>query len=67
MYILYVNTNICFRPMALTVEKLLNDANTLITRLKDDDYTAERLIGSMQALNNRIDSMKQVLGDFIMG
>ncbi|XP_041365974.1 FGFR1 oncogene partner 2 homolog [Gigantopelta aegis] len=49
--------------MALTVEKLLNDANTLITRLKDDDFTAERLIGSMQALNNRIDAMKQYQDD----
>ena len=36
-----------FVSMAGTVEKLLNDANTLLPRLKDDDYTAEQLIGSI--------------------
>ncbi|KAK7491505.1 hypothetical protein BaRGS_00017334 [Batillaria attramentaria] len=44
--------------MALTVEKVLNDACMLITRLKDQDHQADTLISTTQVLNKRIEAMK---------
>ncbi|XP_046342138.1 FGFR1 oncogene partner 2 homolog isoform X1 [Haliotis rufescens] len=49
--------------MALTVEKLLSDASYLISRLKEHDSSADLLIANAQALNKRVDAMKQYQDD----
>ena len=46
--------------MAYTVEKLLWDAQTLVSRLKEHDCTADILISQTQTLQKRIDGMKEV-------
>jgi hypothetical protein len=46
--------------MALSFEKLLNDAKIMVTRLKDHDNSADIIIAQTQTLHNRINSMKQV-------
>lgn len=46
--------------MALSFEKLLNDAKIMVTRLKDHDNSTDIIIAQTQTLHNRIDSMKQV-------
>ena len=47
--------------MAYTVEKLLSDAASLVSRLKEHDCTADILISQTQTLHKRIDSMKEVI------
>ncbi|XP_050409826.1 FGFR1 oncogene partner 2 homolog [Patella vulgata] len=49
--------------MALTIERLLEDAHLLITRLKDHDATADILISNTQTLHTRVDGMKQYQDD----
>ncbi|KAK6191966.1 hypothetical protein SNE40_003530 [Patella caerulea] len=49
--------------MALTIERLLEDAHLLITRLKDHDATADVLISNTQTLHTRVDGMKQYQDD----
>lgn len=46
--------------MACTLEKVLGDARTLLERLKDHDTAAEGLIEQSGALNQRVQSMKEV-------
>ena len=46
--------------MALTVEKLLGDAHTLISRLKEQDCNADSIMSKSQVLHKRILAMKQV-------
>ncbi|XP_055899655.1 FGFR1 oncogene partner 2 homolog [Biomphalaria glabrata] len=49
--------------MALSVEKLLTDAHTLIIRLKDHDTLADSIIATTQTLFNKIEAMKQYQDD----
>ncbi|ESO97621.1 hypothetical protein LOTGIDRAFT_208777 [Lottia gigantea] len=49
--------------MALTIDRLLEDAHLLITRLKDHDSTADVLIANTQVLHTRVDGMKQYQDD----
>lgn len=49
--------------MALSFEKLLNDAKIMVTRLKDHDNSADIIIAQTQTLHNRINSMKQYQDD----
>lgn len=49
--------------MALSVEKLLNDAHTLIVRLKDHDNLADNMISTTQILYNKFEAMKQYQDD----
>ncbi|XP_029292530.1 suppressor of IKBKE 1 [Cottoperca gobio] len=46
--------------MACTLEKVLGDARTLLERLKEHDTAAEGLIEQSGALNQRVQSMKEV-------
>lgn len=46
--------------MALSVEKLLMDAHTLVVHLKDHDVLADNIIATAQALFNKVEAMKQV-------
>lgn len=46
--------------MAYTVEKLLNDAATLVNRLKEHDTVADILISHTENLQKRMDAMKEV-------
>ena len=46
--------------MALSVEKLLTDAHTLIVRLKDHDNLTDNMISTTQVLFNKFEAMKQV-------
>lgn len=47
--------------MALSIEKLLGDAQILVARLRDHDSTADILIAHTQTLHKRLDAMKQVM------
>ncbi|KAH9500477.1 FGFR1 oncoprotein partner 2 [Bulinus truncatus] len=49
--------------MALSVEKLLTDAHTLILHLKDHDTLADSIIATTQTLFNKIEAMKQYQDD----
>ncbi|KAK3796657.1 hypothetical protein RRG08_033117, partial [Elysia crispata] len=49
--------------MALSVEKLLTDAHTLIVRLKDHDDLADNMISTTQILFNKFEAMKQYQDD----
>ncbi|KAL8580096.1 hypothetical protein ACOMHN_051264 [Nucella lapillus] len=49
--------------MAVTVEQLLIDAATLITRLKKQDANADSITSTSQALHKRIEAMKQYQDD----
>ncbi|XP_076450802.1 FGFR1 oncogene partner 2 homolog [Babylonia areolata] len=49
--------------MALTVEKLLSDARTLISRLKEQDANADSIMSTSQVLHKRIEAMKQYQDD----
>lgn len=46
--------------MACTLEKVLGDARTLLERLKEHDTAAEGLIEQSGALNQRVQSMREV-------
>ncbi|KAG8450860.1 hypothetical protein GDO86_003214 [Hymenochirus boettgeri] len=46
--------------MACTIDKILQDAKTLLERLKDHDNAAESLIDQSTALHKRVESMKDV-------
>ena len=46
--------------MALSIEKLLGDAQILVARLRDHDSTADILIAHTETLHKRLDAMKQV-------
>lgn len=46
--------------MAYTVEKLLSDAATLVSRLKEHDTMADILISQTDNLQKRMDAMKEV-------
>lgn len=46
--------------MACTIEKVLADARMLVNRLRDHDGQADNLISQAQALNKRVEAMKQV-------
>ena len=47
--------------MALSIEKVLGDAQILVARLRDHDSTAYILIAHTETLHKRLDAMKQVL------
>ncbi|KAL5006273.1 hypothetical protein ScPMuIL_015079 [Solemya velum] len=49
--------------MALSIGKLLIDAQSLVTRLRDQDSTADLLIGHTHTLHKRLDAMKQYQDD----
>ncbi|CAG5122333.1 unnamed protein product [Candidula unifasciata] len=49
--------------MALSVEKLLVDAHTLVLHLKDHDLLAENIIAVTQTLYNKTKAMKQYQDD----
>ena len=51
--------------MALSIEQILEDAHTLVGRLKEHDTSAESLISTTQTVCRKIDSMKQVNFDII--
>ena len=57
-YISVIHVN---RSMALSVEKLLSDAHTLIINLKDHDTLADSIIATTQGLYNKVEAMKQVM------
>ncbi|KAM4700262.1 suppressor of IKBKE 1 isoform 2-T2 [Discoglossus pictus] len=46
--------------MACTIDKILQDAKTLLERLKDHDNAAESLIDQSSALHKRVEAMKDV-------
>ncbi|XP_063811507.1 suppressor of IKBKE 1 isoform X1 [Pseudophryne corroboree] len=46
--------------MACTIEKILQDAKTLLERLKDHDNAAESLIEQSSSLHTRVEAMKEV-------
>lgn len=45
--------------MSLTVQQILSDAKRLVGRLREHDTTADNLICQAQALNKKVDAMKQ--------
>lgn len=47
--------------MALSVEKLLTDAHTLVLHLKEHDLMADNIITVTQTLYNKTEAMKQVI------
>ncbi|CAG5133323.1 unnamed protein product [Candidula unifasciata] len=49
--------------MALSVEKLLTDAHTLVLHLRGHDLLADNIIASSQALYNKVEAMKQYQDD----
>ncbi|BFZ05039.1 hypothetical protein BsWGS_08078 [Bradybaena similaris] len=49
--------------MALSVEKLLMDAHTLVLHLRDHGLLADNIIASTQALYNKVEAMKQYQDD----
>ncbi|KAL8584863.1 hypothetical protein ACOMHN_037568 [Nucella lapillus] len=49
--------------MALTVDKLLGDAQLLVTRLKQQDNSTDTIISKSQILHKRIEAMKQYQDD----
>uniref|UniRef100_A0A0B6YUI6 FGFR1 oncogene partner 2 homolog n=1 Tax=Arion vulgaris TaxID=1028688 RepID=A0A0B6YUI6_9EUPU len=49
--------------MALSVEKLLMDAHTLVIHLRDHDVLADNIIAATQALYNKVEAMKQYQDD----
>ncbi|CAL1547105.1 unnamed protein product [Lymnaea stagnalis] len=49
--------------MALSVEKLLTDAHTLIIHLKDHDTLTDSIIATTQTLFNKVEAMKQYQDD----
>lgn len=49
--------------MALSIEKMLGDAQILVARLRDHDSTADILIAHTQTLHKRLDAMKQYQDD----
>lgn len=51
------------KKMSYTVEKLLSDAATLVSRLKEHDAIADILITQTQTLHKRIDAMKEYQDD----
>lgn len=46
--------------MACTFEKVLADTRTLLERLKEHDTAAEGLIEQSEALNQRVQGMREV-------
>ncbi|XP_068121668.1 suppressor of IKBKE 1 [Hyperolius riggenbachi] len=46
--------------MTCTIDKILQDAKTLLERLKDHDNAAESLIEQSSSLHKRVESMKEV-------
>lgn len=46
--------------MTCTIEKILQDAKTLLERLKDHDNAAESLIEQSSSLHKRVEAMKEV-------
>ncbi|KAE8622856.1 hypothetical protein XENTR_v10005415 [Xenopus tropicalis] len=46
--------------MTCTIDKILQDAKTLLERLKDHDNAAESLIDQSSALHKRVEAMKEV-------
>ncbi|XP_053313550.1 suppressor of IKBKE 1 isoform X2 [Spea bombifrons] len=46
--------------MTCTIDKILQDAKTLLERLKDHDNAAESLIDQSSALKKRVETMKEV-------
>ncbi|KAM4796757.1 suppressor of IKBKE 1 isoform 1-T2 [Rhinophrynus dorsalis] len=46
--------------MTCTIDKILQDAKTLLERLKDHDNAAESLIDQSSSLHKRVEAMKEV-------
>lgn len=44
----------------LSVEKILNDARTIVTRLKDQAVLSDTLIMETEGINERLESMRHV-------
>ncbi|XP_013420722.1 FGFR1 oncogene partner 2 homolog [Lingula anatina] len=54
---MHIKGNMC------SIEKILTDARLLVNRLREHDTAADSLIAQAQALNKRVDGMKQYQED----
>lgn len=46
--------------MSLSVQHVINEARSLVLKLKEQDLKTDKLISSAQVLNNSVDAMKEV-------
>lgn len=46
--------------MSLTIQQIITDAERLASRLKERDLAADMLLNETNAINKKIDAMKQV-------
>lgn len=46
--------------MSLTIQQIITDAKRLAGRLRERDLAADILLNETQAINKKIDAMKQV-------